>query len=218
MSKFHINKHGVPAPCKAKTGNCPLGGEESHFDSQEKAQAEADKLNGAEHGILPGINSADRESEVDAEIKRLDNFVEEESPKYLKTEYDIPESSDTEMYEQVDKYVDSVIEKNEGKDVDLEKTSADLGNQWNKDVEDNFESYYESQNGGQTERWTSASEEAQEEDFKKAGDSEESFHERVELVNATYEKAKEVDWEKYGKTQKAGVSEAMFALKNSLSE
>ena len=26
MAKFHINKHGVPAPCKAKPGNCPLGG------------------------------------------------------------------------------------------------------------------------------------------------------------------------------------------------
>lgn len=41
MSKFHINKHGVPAPCRAKEGNCPLGGEESHFKSQEDAQAHA---------------------------------------------------------------------------------------------------------------------------------------------------------------------------------
>ena len=41
MSKFHINKHGGPAPCRAKEGNCPLGGEESHLKSQEDAQAHA---------------------------------------------------------------------------------------------------------------------------------------------------------------------------------
>ena len=57
MSKFHINKHGVPAPCKATKGNCPLGGEERHFDSQEAAQEYADKVNAEEHGVLPGISS-----------------------------------------------------------------------------------------------------------------------------------------------------------------
>lgn len=57
MSKFHINKHGVPAPCKATKGNCPLGGEEQHFDSQEAAQEYADKINAEEHGVLPGISS-----------------------------------------------------------------------------------------------------------------------------------------------------------------
>ena len=56
MSKFHINKHGVPAPCKATKGNCPLGGEERHFDSQEAAQEYADKVNAEKHGVLPGIN------------------------------------------------------------------------------------------------------------------------------------------------------------------
>lgn len=57
MAKFHINKHGVPAPCKAKSGNCPLGGDESHFSSQEKAQAYIDKRNEQEHGLLPGMNN-----------------------------------------------------------------------------------------------------------------------------------------------------------------
>lgn len=33
MARFHINKHGVPAPCKAKSGNCPLGGDEKHYNS-----------------------------------------------------------------------------------------------------------------------------------------------------------------------------------------
>lgn len=60
MSKFHINKHGVPAPCHAKDGNCPLGGDsgnENHFDSQEQAQEYLEKTNSKEHGILPGMNT-----------------------------------------------------------------------------------------------------------------------------------------------------------------
>lgn len=56
MSKFHINKHGVPAPCRAKKGNCPLGGEGQHFDTQEEAQVYADKINEKAHDLLPGVN------------------------------------------------------------------------------------------------------------------------------------------------------------------
>lgn len=58
MSKFHINKHGVPAPCKATKGNCPYGGEELHFESQEAAQEYADKVHAEKHGMLPGMNSS----------------------------------------------------------------------------------------------------------------------------------------------------------------
>lgn len=31
MSRFHVNKHGVPAPCKVKAGKCPLGDNVIHF-------------------------------------------------------------------------------------------------------------------------------------------------------------------------------------------
>lgn len=64
MSKFHINKHGVPAPCKAKPGNCPLGGDESHFDTKEEAQAHVDKINEQKHGIIAGINTQEDESDL----------------------------------------------------------------------------------------------------------------------------------------------------------
>lgn len=56
MSRFHINKHGVPAPCKAKQGNCPFGGDDQHFLSQEAAQAHADQINAQEFGVLPDVN------------------------------------------------------------------------------------------------------------------------------------------------------------------
>ena len=45
--KFHINKHGVPSPCRAKKGNCPYGGEtgeDYHFENLESAEEYANDL------------------------------------------------------------------------------------------------------------------------------------------------------------------------------
>lgn len=59
MTKFHINKHGAPAPCKAQKGKCPLGGDsgkENHFDNKEEAQNYADKINEAEYNLMPGVS------------------------------------------------------------------------------------------------------------------------------------------------------------------
>lgn len=58
MSKFHINKKGVPAPCHAQQGKCPLGGdsgEEGHYNSVEEAQVEADRRNSEGHDLLPNM-------------------------------------------------------------------------------------------------------------------------------------------------------------------
>lgn len=52
MSKYHVNKNGVPAPCKAQKGNCPFGGEEKHFPTREKAQEYADQKAAKEYGII----------------------------------------------------------------------------------------------------------------------------------------------------------------------
>lgn len=52
MSKFHINKHGIPAPCRARPGNCPLGGDENHFDSMTDAQTYADSINEEKYGLF----------------------------------------------------------------------------------------------------------------------------------------------------------------------
>ena len=64
MSKFHINKHGVPAPCKATKGNCPYGGatgNENHYDSLEEAQATIDAMNEQEFGILGKLKQPNTE-------------------------------------------------------------------------------------------------------------------------------------------------------------
>ena len=75
MTKFHINKHGVPAPCNAKEGNCPLGGE--HFDNIEKAQVYIDQKSESEFGILPSDNSLEsriRDSLSDSDIEVLNKL------------------------------------------------------------------------------------------------------------------------------------------------
>ena len=71
MAKFHINKHGVPAPCKAKDGNCPFGGGEKHFDNLEDAQNYATEQNENEFGILCGINILSGERLEDLRNRRF---------------------------------------------------------------------------------------------------------------------------------------------------
>lgn len=65
MSKFHINKKGVPALCRAKDGNCPFGGGEKHFDNKEQAQNFIDKRNEKEHGLLSSNISIEEKKKKD---------------------------------------------------------------------------------------------------------------------------------------------------------
>lgn len=59
MNKYHINKHGVPAVCRARSGNCPLGGDEQHFNSEQEAQEYANKVNEERYQMLPEVNNED---------------------------------------------------------------------------------------------------------------------------------------------------------------
>lgn len=52
MTKYHIKKDGTPGVCRAKNGNCPLGGSESHYDSMEDAQAAAQEKMENEFGVI----------------------------------------------------------------------------------------------------------------------------------------------------------------------
>lgn len=71
MAKFHINKHGVPAPCRATKGNCPLGGDKNHFDNLEDAWNYVTEKNKNEFGILSGINIVSEESQEDFRNKKF---------------------------------------------------------------------------------------------------------------------------------------------------
>lgn len=71
MAKFHINKKGVPALCRAKDGNCPFGGGEKHFDNLEDAQNYVTEQNENKFGILSGINILSEERLEDFRNKRF---------------------------------------------------------------------------------------------------------------------------------------------------
>lgn len=75
LSKFHINKHGVPAPCKAKNQRCPYGDESQHFDTREQAQEYVDKMSSEEYGMLPEIKG-DLPEKWRQTFLKYDNFDE----------------------------------------------------------------------------------------------------------------------------------------------
>lgn len=94
---YHINKHGVPAICRAKK-RCPLGGSENHFDNIKDAQIAADKQNESEFGLLNKINPILNEATTDKDFKkikrRMDSFKEYEMKKEIKTYYSRSKSSE----------------------------------------------------------------------------------------------------------------------------
>jgi len=64
--KWHNGPNG-PGRCRAKQGNCPFGGEDSHFNSLQEAEQAYKSVNEQEFGILPEIKKADnRETKVQA--------------------------------------------------------------------------------------------------------------------------------------------------------
>lgn len=75
MTKFHINKNGIPAICKAQTGNCPLGGNSNHFNNVVEAQAYIDNLQKIEHGLLPELTQ-DISAEWKEKFLRYSDFEE----------------------------------------------------------------------------------------------------------------------------------------------
>ena len=54
MTKWHNGPNG-PGICRAKAGNCPFGGIDSHFETKAEAQEAFDVINSGEFGMLPGV-------------------------------------------------------------------------------------------------------------------------------------------------------------------
>lgn len=76
MTKYHISKKGNPAICRAKEGNCPLGGANEHYDSKEEAREAISKKEEKKHSILPGISEVPVTSEVDDRSELQKEFVQ----------------------------------------------------------------------------------------------------------------------------------------------
>lgn len=74
MTKYHISKDGTPGICKAKH-QCPLGGEDSHYDSYEKADEAAQAKSKEEFGVMSWSNNDDFLPSK-KEIKRRESFFD----------------------------------------------------------------------------------------------------------------------------------------------
>lgn len=71
--KYHVNKKGKPSVCRAKDGNCPFGGNESHYNTIEDAQKAADKINEQNHGLF---NELKNENEFVKRSNTSENQIE----------------------------------------------------------------------------------------------------------------------------------------------
>lgn len=66
--KYHIKKDGTPGICQAKTGECPLGGSEQHFDSSYEANMASQRILEEKFGVGVGeINSPN----IDSHLKKV---------------------------------------------------------------------------------------------------------------------------------------------------
>lgn len=52
MTKWHINKKGLPSICKAEKGNCPFGRESEHYTTKEEAMKASQEILSKEFGLL----------------------------------------------------------------------------------------------------------------------------------------------------------------------
>lgn len=52
MAKFHVNEKGEARKCGAQKGNCPFGGDNEHYDSEQEAQVAAEKQLEQEFGAI----------------------------------------------------------------------------------------------------------------------------------------------------------------------
>ena len=69
MNKWHINRKGVPALCKAEKGNCPLG---KHYESESTANKAVETQMEEKYGLLPqGKMSVERKKDLAELIKRI---------------------------------------------------------------------------------------------------------------------------------------------------
>ena len=215
MSKYHINKKGVPAICKAKNGKCPLGNEAQHFNSQEEAQINADRQNEKEHSLLPNATSIPSESEnefvektnselYDKAIVLSDSYADEGSP-------DIPYGAETNPIAFANEYFDDKIKAHSGEEVDLKKYDS---KDWADEIEENKEDMFSSnQYGGSAGNWSSSSEEVYNDSLRAAEETNAFYEGRRETVNEIFESVKSVDWTKGGVSQKQGELDALRELR-----
>lgn len=97
--KYHINPNtGMPGTCYAKQGNCPYGGEDSHYSSYEEAQDRAYEIMEAKYPIAG--------DPMDFDEDNMQVFSEDESEVMKEYEEDLNLELD---YSYLEDYTDEEI-------------------------------------------------------------------------------------------------------------
>ena len=91
LTKYHIDKNGVPAVCRATKRPCPRGGPEAHFDTMEAADKYAQDNFANNYGIIAtedDNNTLELTSKLNAqrELVLAGNFSSQEEEESARTE------------------------------------------------------------------------------------------------------------------------------------
>lgn len=231
MAKYHISEDGEIRACTAKPGNCPLGGDELHFETQDEAQKSIDKQRELEHGLLPKVEKGfnekqarEREQGLLSEQKLAQSVhdwayemkilaYEEYSADYFPP---IPfdNMGETETPEYVaKKYLLKTIAKHKGEEVDFSEFET---KDW-KDIidEEAFYSldFYQDDDlkiSGQRKLWDSYSEEKLYKANIRAETCNNFLKTKMNFVDEAYKRVQETDWVARGsKTQEEGELKAL---------
>lgn len=137
MSKFHINKHGIPAPCKAKQGNCPLGGDDQHFSTREEAQEVADRENEKKHSLLPGVKEGNKLT-PEQEEKVMNDYFFKKTIENLHEDYKVTDDEGN-LNPDAEEALADFLEENH---MNIYSANDFIRDYAYRDVKQEFENYY----------------------------------------------------------------------------
>lgn len=75
MAKYHIDKNGKPAICRATTRACPYENSSPHFDTETEAFAYVNKQMEAQFGLMPSTGGLEREYSYGDGTQALTNWA-----------------------------------------------------------------------------------------------------------------------------------------------
>lgn len=156
MTKYHINKKGIPSICNAKDGNCPLGSENLHFNNLQDAQIYADNENKKQYGLTPelgltpGLNPTEdnmndliiKRNELAKSIEHLKGVNKIRAKKELKRiEYSIQGRDYDEEMRLQSETKKALIAEQEKRDLESKANSEKLANKDTLELPESIKQY-----------------------------------------------------------------------------
>lgn len=148
MTKYHINKKGIPSICKAKDGNCPLGSDNPHFNNLQDAQIYADNENKKQYGLTPELTEnnmndlINKRNELAKSIEHLKGLNKIRAKKELKRiEYSIQGRDYDEEMRLQSETKNALIAEQEKRDLESKTNSEKLANKDTLELPESIKQY-----------------------------------------------------------------------------